>query len=264
MFLIGRSKKIIPFVGFRVGYAYVSKRIWKKYSYLSGGVLLALGALSYILGIAVSPLMGIIISSLSLIFLAVLLTFLAERDAEKEALRLGLEPKKVERKFSPIPLGLPAIVVAAIAFFTVLATSLYLYPMLPKVVPTHFTLNGTPNAYSSKTEGVAGLLFGVGVLSGVAIFLGYLSIKKPEAYYRPYMKWESMKRLVEWLLILIMFLNVGVCLISVDILYYMVNKRMVIPLEWLGISILISIVSTLAVAFYYTFKGYRRPEIPEG
>jgi len=48
--IIGVKGKIIPFVGLRIGYAYVSKRLWRKYNVLTGVisiiyalVLLAIG-----------------------------------------------------------------------------------------------------------------------------------------------------------------------------------------------------------------------------
>ncbi len=260
MFILGWSKKILPFVGFRVGYVYVSKKIWRKYSYLAGGILLALGGLVFILSVLTSPIFAIMVTTIILIILIVILTFLSEREAERESIKFGAE--KVERKFAPIPLGIPVIVVAVISFLVVLTYSVYVYPKLPEVIPTHFSWNGTPNQYSSKNVGIAGLLFGIGVVSSINVFLGYLGVKKPEAYYRPYIRWEKMKKFVEVFLILLMFFNVAVAVMCMDVLYYIMRRNFAVPLSIVGISLIVGIGITLAITFYYAITGYRKPEVP--
>ena len=259
--LIAKRLPVNPFIGFRIGYTYASRRIWVKYNRLAGISFAIIGLITVILSLLAVPvtLLAAVLVVLVLVN-TVVLSFLAAREAERE---LGKEAFRIEKKepiekisriepVKPTPLRLVLMILPPI--LSLILIPIYL-PLLPSQVPVHFNVAGEPDRWeplSTFTSITLPVLVG---FQFIAIVFLLVELKAPLVFYKPGIP----KRLVvsvlydvgivvSWLVFLALF----------DILYYAVNNQHLLPNTLLTLIILLMIGFILFRVFTLTWAWRKR------
>ena len=259
--LIAKRLPVNPFIGFRIGYTYASRRIWVKYNRLAGISFAIIGLITVILSLlAISVTLLAAILVVLVLVNTIVLSFLAAQEAERE---LGKEAFRIEKKeliekisriepVKPTPLRLVLMILPPI--LSLILVSIYL-PLLPSQVPVHFNVAGEPDRWeplSTFTSITLPVLIG---FQFIAIVFLLVELKAPLVFYKPGIP----KRLVvsvlydvgivvSWLVFLALF----------DILYYAVNNQHLLPNTLLTLIILLMIGFILFRVFTLTWAWRKR------
>ncbi len=258
MIILACRGKIIPFIGFKIGYVYVSPEMWKKYNLLSGIIIVILGIVVYPLSWFIGAVNSIFAVSLFVISIFFYLTLRAEREAEKVLLK-----KSPETTVSPeIPLtkgfklAVPVMLISILLTTYTLSFIVLNYSALPDKIAIHFTQDWTPDSYMDKQAGITVLIFAQLIVFSITLYICYLGVKKPESFYRPYIKWEYTKRAVSILLLLILATNVIMSLAFIDVIYYgLTGKHLVLISNCFTVFHVLLAISILLI-IYFAVKGY--------
>ncbi|MDK2915278.1 MAG: hypothetical protein PWQ79_2193 [Thermococcaceae archaeon] len=143
------------FIGFRIGYTYMSERAWKETNTFAGLFMVVFSIL--LLGLALAG-VGILVFTLLMLAGVVLLTVAGFRIAKKayEEEELSIEaPEKPSEKIEVNVRPYLAIQLLGLAAYLVLLA--FLWNGLPGRVAIHFSASGEPDNFASKTLGT--LLF---------------------------------------------------------------------------------------------------------
>ncbi len=259
--IIGLYRKVMPFIGLRIGYAYVSRRLWRKYNIVAGIVSIIYALIIYIMSIWFNTILLIMISPLPYLAVLLIIIFTAEREAEQESLRTPQDTKGIEFR-KGFRTAVPAIIISLIACVSSIAYMVLSYPLLPTRVASHFGPGGQPNGFMTRDALILTSFLAILVLVGITFFLAYLGIRKPEAFYRPYMKWDATVKTVDALFVFLAYINVIVSLALVDTIYYNLQGHHILPS---GAAVYLFILPTiifLVITFYYVVKGYQKPHLP--
>ncbi len=259
--LVGLYGKVIPFIGLRIGYAYVSKRLWRKYNIITGAASIIYALMLYIISMYFNNILLIMVSPLPYLAVLLIVVFMAEREAERESLKTPQETREIVFR-KGFRAAVPTIVISIIAYVSSITYMFISYPLLPNRVASHFGPGGQPNGFMTKDSLLLVSILAVMVLAGVTLFLVYLGLKKPEAFYRPYMKWEATVKAVDAMFVFLAYINVVISLALVDTVYYNIHGCHILPPDLLGFVILAPVVGFLLLTTYYVIKGYQRPHIP--
>jgi len=127
---------------------------------------------------------------------------------------------------------------------------IYVYPMLPDQVPTHWNFNGEIDGYSSKTFGAIGLPL---IILGTYILFLVLPIIDPKK--ENYQKFTRTYLILKYVLVIFFFL-LYIATIGVS-LGYPVNINRIVPM---GIAILFLLLGNyLSTVRHNYFMGIRTP-----
>ncbi len=259
--IIGLYGKVTPFLGLRIGYIYVSRRLWRKYNIVTGISSIIYALILYIISIWFNNMLLIMISPLPYLALLLIIVFMAEREAERESLRTPQETRGIEFR-KGFRSAVPAIIISLIAYVSSIVYIVLSYPLLPSRVASHFGPGGQPDGFMAKNALLLTSFLAILVLAGITFFLAYLGIKIPEAFYRPYMKWDATVKTVDALFVFLAYINVIVSLALVDTVYYNLEGQHLLPS---GAAVYLFVLPTivfLAITFYYVVKGYQKPYLP--
>ncbi len=225
LYIIVPRIKPNPFLGFRVGYVYVSRRLWVKANRIAS-IMLSLIALASII---LSPIIGgtasLIVLVIGVTTTVVILTLYFERLAEKEL--ISMPPTTEEKTLTIIEPIHPSIyhIIPPIIALTILVIGLILYyPMLPPKVAVHFNIEGIPDRYTSKTEALLIIVSSVITVYSLYLFIIFLGLKKPEALHKPGLSIMTIRKIVGILYTILSVASTLVSLGMLDILYYNVNE----------------------------------------
>ncbi len=250
-----------PFIGVRVGYAYVSKRAWVRVMKAGSALLTLLGIaaamMSYPFG-DLAALMGIGLGSVALTYFII---HYAEKVGEEESLRT---PEVRREPLKEIPKVAPPLAALLIVAGSAIISTLYVvinYPNLPAQVPTHFGPNWKPDAYSPKSVALGTVLADELIIIPLTAFIYYLGWSKPEALYKPWFDIHTYLKVVNTLYILLALVNMLVGLGNAIMVIYTLNNN--IP-EWFTYSFdagLIGILLCVAYLFAVTVQAYRKVKV---
>ncbi len=175
-----------PYFGFRIGYTFSSKRVWKRANRFMG-ILMTLHA------VALFPITeicgnnwGCYLSALliPIIVIAIIGIIYASHtlEVEKVEVRGEVEPvKPLEATFAWKYFGV-------ILFLILISMMLIAYPSLPNMLATHFDAAGNPNGWSTKNDFyLTYILFALGYLIFL-YFIIYAGKKYPIALHSGLMK----------------------------------------------------------------------------
>lgn len=258
MIVLAIRGKIIPFIGFRIGYVYVSPRIWRKYNLLSGIIIAVLGVAIHPLSWFIGVLNSILIAPVALIVVFFYLTLRTEHEAEKILIKesskaASLPEIRLARGF---PLAIPVMLTSILLTTYTLALIILSYPGLQDEIAVHFTSSGIPDSYLDKQAGITMLVFSQLLVFTITLYMCYLGIKKPESFYKPYIRWEYARKTVNIKLAVILAVNVVVSLTTIDTVYYnLTGKRIALaPYSCIVLYILLAVLIPLTI--YYMVRGY--------
>ena len=258
--IIGVKGKIIPFVGLRIGYAYVSKRLWRKYNVLTGVISIIYALVLLAIGQWVNDILLILASPLPYLAILIAIIFMAEREAEKESMKIPSRGEEIQFR-KGFRTAIPCLVVSLIAYISAISYAIIMYPELPSRVASHFGPGGQPNGYMTKESLITVTIIAIILIAGVTFFLVYLGLKKPEAFYKPYMKWEAIVKSIDVMYVFLAYVNIIVSLSLVDTVYYNIEGTHILPAGAYLYVFLIPMIIFLAAITYYVVKGYQKPKI---
>lgn len=259
--LIGLYGKVTPFIGLRIGYAYVSKKLWRKYNIVTGIALIIYALILYIISMWFNNILLIMISPLPYLAILLILVFMAEREAERESLKTPQETREIEFR-KGFRTAVPAIIISLIAYVFSITYMVLSYPLLPDRVASHFGPGGQPNGFMTKDALLLTSILAILVLVGVTFSLAYLGLRKPEAFYRPYMKWDATVKTVDAMFVFLAYINVVVSLALVDTVYYNLQGHHILPSGVAVYLFVLPLIVFLAISFYYVAKGYQKSHLP--
>ncbi len=257
--LISRKLPINPFLGFRIGYVYISRNIWIKMNKLAGVVFAFLGAIFLVMPYIIDALVTLILMLFSIIAVTMILIEYASKIAELELIKLPAKERatKLER-IEPLYPSIPIIALLVVSISIFLYSLIVLYPQLPEVVAVHFSLSGAPDRYGSKIELLAASIAGPALFYTLLAYFTYLGVKRPEAFYKPWLKPIEVRR---YALSLITALALGSIIVTIaiyDAIYYNLTNTHVVPLLPTTTVMILALLVIIAYMLLVIVKAYRR------
>ncbi len=246
LIFIAKRLPVNPFVGFRIGYTYASRKIWVKYNRLAGISFFVIGLAIIFLSLYIQSLSLMITILLVLVFLnIVILSLLAAREAERE---LGREAFKIEEgakyrgkeitRIEPVKPSLLRFILMILPPILSIILTIYYLPLLPEKIPVHFNVEGQPDRWESLTAFISStLLFLIGFQFIGVIFL-IVELKAPLVFYKPGLSKKDVVPVLYDIGIIVAWVMFAAL---IDILYYAVNKTHLLPGELFTVIVLIMI-----------------------
>ena len=212
------------FIGFRVGYTYMSDRAWRETNTFAGLFMVIFSA--FLLGLSLA---GVDIVTFTIVMLAGILVLgvfgfmIAKKAYEEEELSVEAPEKPAERIEVNVKPYLTLQLLGIVAYFILVAL---LWSSLPGRVAIHFSASGEPDSFASKTTGT--LLFPLAVYP---LFLVMTYCLKEPAF-APLFKFSrrGWKAFAEF----ITTMALGLVFLDVLLLLYDASR---ISSEWIGYSV---------------------------
>lgn len=143
------------FIGFRIGYTYMSDRAWRETNTFAGLFMMVFSVL--LLGLALAGL-GILTFILTMLAGVVFLTVAGFRVAKKAYEEEELSIEAPEKPSEKIEVNVrPYLVIQLLGLVAYIILAAILWDKLPERVAIHFNASGEPDNFASKTLGT--LLF---------------------------------------------------------------------------------------------------------
>jgi len=254
----------VPFIGFRVGYAYISKRCWKKINIVAGLAFLSIALSVPIQRMVMDSGTLILLLALEIVVATWILTEVAERIAERELLRIEDTSTQCDsltelRSLKPFPI----LVAVALAMLVVLIiVAVQEVPRLPSTVALHFGPNGEPDRYGSREELLTSLILSTTLIYSIYALFIYLGVKKPEAFHKPWLGIEGVRKIVEALYAILTLIAVIVDFAFIDTIHYnaygshVASPNIMVPLT-LGSIFVLVLYATIMYVRYYLKNSWR-------
>ncbi|ASJ02646.1 hypothetical protein A3L09_04910 [Thermococcus profundus] len=229
------------FIGFRVGYTYMSERAWRETNAFAG-LFMAVFSI-FLLGLALA---GVEIPVFTLVMLAGVILLMvagfriAKRAYEEEELSIEAPEKPPERIRVSVKPYLTLQLLGLAAYFILLAL---LWDKLPEKVAIHFNASGKPDSFASKTVGV--LLFPL-VVYPLFLVMTYL-LREPA--FVPQLKfsergWKAFAELMTVMALGLVFLDAMLLLYNASY----------VSSEWIGYSVWAFLAVTFGMIFRLLWK----------
>jgi uncharacterized membrane protein len=224
------------FIGFRVGYTYMSDKAWRETNTFAGLFMMLFSI--FLLGLALAG-VGILVFTLIMLAGVVFLTVagfrIAKRAYEEEELSMEAPEKptgKIEVNVKPY---LTAQIVGLVAYFVLAAL---LWNKLPGRIAIHFNASGEPDSFASKTLGV--LLFPLAVYPIFLVMTYFLK----EPAFAPFLRFSrrGWKAFAEFMTVM------ALGLVLIDILVLLYNAGYITS-GWIGYSVWAFLVVTFGMLF---------------
>ncbi len=256
---IGMRVSPTPFLGAKIGYAYVSRKLWREANIVSGTCMLIIACIALLLHYlaGVDAITTVFISVLGIVATLFGSVEYLSRRAEKELLAIPAESTKPEEhapRFDRIQLALPVGMISAILIAIYAVTLVYAFPHLPENVAIHFDASGNPDSYIPRDSALPLLAFPIATTAGLTSFIVYAGLKRPEIFYRPRIPWSTMKRIVNAVTALLCLVNLAVTIALIDTICYNLYGHHIADIS---ILVLTTIGPATALAAYMVFLAIR-------
>ncbi len=255
--LASRPRRLL---GIRIGYAYVDEYCWRMVNAIAASITLSLGAAGAILYALMGSIGPVVATALGYAITIPLVVLLGERIAEKRLLSIPnlLSDARVVRIEGPSPLVITLLLAVTTIFVASSVTyALAYYPRLPSRIAIHFSASGAPDAYAPKGVGLATIvLIELGVYS-MCVALAYAALRKPEAFYRPWLGPGSWKRIALALNAIASSACVVLSLALIDLVTYNATRLHAIPLQLVTAISLTLVATSAAYATLLEARGSR-------
>ncbi len=248
-----------PIFGFRIGYAYASKKAWVKLNRVAGVCLCILGASlipqHLLLGDAGTT---VLLFGVEITILTAALILYGERVAEAELISEAAPALPGE----PIPVkgyGInPLAAALALLGAMILAYSATLLPSIKGgEVAIHFGASGEPNGFMPASQ-LPTLYLAPTFVGGLALLFMFLSVRKPESFYKPWLTEREITIMVHSLQVMVASVFLVVSVAIYDTIYYNVYEAHAIPLQFLIPASLTMVFVPTAILIAVAVKAYGR------
>jgi len=248
-----------PILGFRIGYAYVSKRAWVKLNRVAGACLCILGASLIpqylLLGDAGTT---VLLFGVELTALTAALILYGERVAEAELISEATPSIPGE----PVPVrgyGINPLAAALMLLGVVILA--YSVTLLPSIrggdVAVHFGVSGEPNGFMPASQ-LPTLYLAPAFIGGLALLFMFLSVKKPESFYKPWLTEREITILVHSLQVMTASVFLVISVAIYDTIYYNIREAHAIPVPLFMPASLAMILVPTVVIIVVAVKAYVR------
>lgn len=248
-----------PIFGFRIGYAYVSRRAWVKLNRVAGTCLCILGASLIpqylLLGDAG---LTVLLFGVELTALTAALILYGERVAEAELISEAVPALPGE----PVPVRGYGInpLAAALMLLGVLILA-YSATLLPSIkggeVAVHFGASGEPNGFMPASQ-LPMLYLAPAFVGGLALLFMFLSVRKPESFYRPWLTEREITVLTNSLQVMLASVFLVISVAIYDTIHYNIYEAHAVPLQFLVPASLAMIFVPTAILIAVAAKAYGR------
>lgn len=225
------------FIGFRVGYTYMSDKAWRKANTFAGLYMVFFSLFLLLLALVGVPVNQFVLVMIAgIIFLIFAGTLVARRAYEEEDISTEAPEKPGEWLEVDVTPYITAQL-SALALYLLLVA--FLWDKLPEKVAIHFDWSGKPDNFASKTVGV--LLFPL-IVQPLFIGMTYL-LKEPA--FAPLLKFSR----VGWRRTAEFFTIMAVGIVVIDTVGLLYNAGFVSS-DWISYSVW----GLLAIAFLGTYR----------
>ena len=248
-----------PIFGFRIGYAYVSKRAWVKLNRVAGACLCILGASLIpqylLLGDAGTT---VLLFGVELTALTAALILYGERVAEAELISEAVPSTPGK----PVPVRGYGInpLAAALVILGVLILA-YSATLLPSIkggeVAVHFGASGEPNGFMPASQ-LPTLYLAPAFVGGLTALFMFLSVRKPESFYKPWLTEREITVLTHSLQVILASVFLVISVAIYDTIHYNIYEAHAVPLQLLIPASLAMILAPTAILVAVSVKAYMR------
>ncbi len=245
--LVAKRLPINPFIGFRIGYTYSSKKIWVKYNRYAGISFTIIGLVIMALSLIIES-----ITFLTIILLTTMLTttitlaLLAAHESEKE---LGKQAYEIEKKreqreekimrINPVMPSPPRLILMIMPPILSIILSIYYIPLLPENIPVHFDINGYPDKWEPLSAFTTTTLPILIALQFIGIITILVELKAPLAFYKPGL---PKRKVVELIYVIGIIVAWAMFIALIDIYYYATRNSHIISTQVYTVIIVFLIV----------------------
>jgi hypothetical protein len=261
LYLIAEKLPPNPFVGFRVGYSYVSKDVWVKVTKVSALALVALGGAGGVVGYLWGDLSAAVCTMLGVLVIVIALIPYAERLAEKELIKKPSEKTGTHAGIPRVPPNLALTLLTLASSVGSIAYLLLNYPHMPDRIATHFGLTLNPDSFGPKSEAVIANASGVSIITLVTLLIYYLGWKKPEALYKPWFDLITFRKIVNALYILLASVTMMASLGVVAVVQYSLTQAPDLLLKYSFYGLLALSLGMTLYILNLNIKAYGRKKI---
>ncbi|BAD86112.1 hypothetical membrane protein, conserved [Thermococcus kodakarensis KOD1] len=224
------------FIGFRIGYTYMSDRAWRETNTFAGLFMMVFSVL--LLGLALAGL-GILTFILTMLAGVVFLTVAGFRVAKKAYEEEELSIEAPEKPSEKIEVNVrPYLVIQLLGLVAYIILAAILWDKLPERVAIHFNASGEPDNFASKTLGT--LLFPLVVYPLFLVMTYFLR----EPAFAPLLRFSrrGWKAFAEFTTVM------ALGLVAIDSLVLLYNAGQV-PSSWIGYSVWTFLIVTIGMIF---------------
>jgi len=191
--VIAEYLPINPFIGFRIGYTYSSKKIWIKYNRYAGISFAIIGLVIMALSLIIESITFLTIILLTTILtttitLALLVAHESEKELGKQAYEIEKKKEQREEKImriNPVIPSPPRLILMILPPILSIILSLYCIPLLPQKVPVHFDINGYPDRWEPLSTFTTTTLPVLIALQFIGLIIVLVELKAPLTFYKP-------------------------------------------------------------------------------
>ncbi len=238
LFLFAEHIPRNPLFGVRIGYTFLSERIWVLTNKIAGGLLAVTGLITIFLSF-LFPTSNIpyMFYSLALIISMGYVLFKAKAEAELEGLRTPEKPTVKPKPIVPPEHSLTRITISLLLLASIFALTIYYYPMLPEKIAVQFDSHGNPTTFTTKQKLYPyTILFGSPTITAIIIYI--LTWRYPIILYNP---WVSIKKFRDIIIDLLLIIQVVQILSLIDFYHYNMNAQHIVGVHLTLIMVIIAI-----------------------
>ena len=253
-----------PFIGFRIGYSYVSREVWTKLLKVSSLGILVLGILSLIIGWLYGTSPSALITGVGSIIMLVLLLPYARIIAEKEQIR---KPAVVRGPTQGIPKLTPNPVLPSLVLAVGIASLIHIainYWALPKQLPAHyvpFNPYWVPDIFAPKHEIVMLMTSVNALIIGVTLLIYYLGWRRPEVLYIPWFGKALLRRAINIFYLLLAISSLTTSLMAIIIVQDGITGSTPVYLAAVEDSLLAALTALIIYLTWITASAYKTKKL---
>jgi len=246
-----------PFLGFRIGYSYLSRDLWVKLNKVAALVFMSVGLVTTVLSVIIADEVIVLEVFLGLIIVSlVVLINYSSKAAELELMKIPehREVGKVE-VLTPFYPSIAHIVITLVPYvlgITFIALNAH---SLPDSVAIHFTSSGAPDRFMPKTQALILMTFTPTFVIGLTLFFYYLGVKKPEIYYRPWLR-GKLRIFVTFIYTFLSLTSPLASIAMVDTVWFNIYGEHLTLLTHLMMALIIVIIAQIIYFIAYITKHY--------
>ncbi len=260
--VIAEYLPINPFIGFRIGYTYSSKKIWIKYNRYAGISFAIIGLVIMALSLIIES-----ITFLTIILLTTILTttitlaLLAAHESEKE---LGKQAYEIEKKkeqleekiirINPVVPSPPRLILMILPPILSIILSLYCIPLLPQKVPVHFDINGYPDRWEPLSTFTTTTLPVLIALQFIGLIIVLVELKAPLTFYKPGL---PKKKVVELIYDIGIIVAWAMFIALTDTYYYATKNSHIIPTQ-VYTAIMLFLIAFIIIRVIKIWQEWRK------
>ncbi len=246
-----------PIVGFRAGYAYVSRKVRVRLTRVSAVIFMCLGVVVATASLVLGDLAAAIILAVGAVAVLVVMIAYASRVAEVELFKLPGRERAGVGEVAPVRPTIVHVAVVAASVIISTAYTLLNYGELPNIMAVHFKWGWQPDSYLPKSEGVLTVLSFQAVTAAIALYTYYLGWR-PEALYKSWYSRSDFRKVTNTIYTVVMLTAALSAVANVSTITYNMWGKPSSVLEYTIYALLAALLASSAYLATLIVRTYMR------